>query len=50
MKKANFDNYFCKEIERLFVNKGYAESMIARKLDVPTKTVRFVLDNLGLYY
>ena len=50
MKKANFDNYFCKEIERLFVKKGYTESMIARKFDVSTETIMCVLENLGVYY
>ena len=50
MKKANFDNYFCKEIARLFIEKGYTESAIAKKFDVSRDVVVSVLYNLDLYY
>ena len=37
------------KIKNLFIDKGFTETMIAKKLDIPEKTVNNIILRLGLY-
>lgn len=37
------------KVKELFINKGYTESMISKKLHIPISTVENICNRLGLY-